>query len=254
MHEHLPRPHSRLKELRDFVDTQTRHALKQDKFVTAANSGLDWIGEHRNFALRWGAAVVLLAAVVVTAIIVWQKRDAAANQLLGQAMDIYNTPIAAPNQPAEPGEKPYATAADRAKAANPLFQETADRYGWTRPGIMARYFAGITALDLGQNSNAEADLEKASHSHDGNLSALAKMALANIYEQSGRNSQAIGLFQDLIQHPTTTVPKAEAQLQLAELYETSQPEEARRLYAVIKDQNKETDAAQVASQKLQAMK
>jgi hypothetical protein len=58
----------------------------------------------------------------------------------------------------------------------------------------------------------------------------------------------------VIAHPTTTVPKAAAQLQLAAMYESMQPQEARRLYAEIKDQNKETDAGQIATQKLQQLK
>lgn len=236
------------------MDTQTRHALKQDRFVTATTSGLEWIGENRTAVVRWSVALVLVIAVAIAAIVVHHNRVAAANQLLGQAMDIYQTPLTQPGQPAEPGQKTYATAADRAREANPLFRQIADQYGWLRPGEMARYFAGLTALDLGQQSTAEADLEKASHSHDSGLAALAKLALANVYEQSGRNSQAVTLFQDLIQHPTTTVPRTEAQLDLAQLYETTQPQEARRLYAQIKDQDKTGQAGQIATQKLQTLK
>jgi tetratricopeptide (TPR) repeat protein len=236
------------------VDTQTRHALKQDKFVNVTTSGLEWIGEHRSHVVAWVVGVALAAAIVVGSLVVYQKREAAANQLLGQAMDIYETPLTQPNQPVEPGMKTYATAADRAKAAYPLYRQAADQYSWLTAGEMARYFAGATELDMGQQSAAEADLEKATHASNGNLAALAKIALANLYAQTGRNAQAVTLFQDVIAHPTTTVPKAEAQLQLAGLYETTQPQEARRLYAEIKDQNKETEAGQIASQKLQGTK
>lgn len=236
------------------MDTQTRHALKQDKFVTATTSGLEWMGEHRGNVLAWAVGVVLVIAIAIASIVVYQKRDAAANGLLGQAMDIYQTPLAQPNQPAEPGQKTYATAAERAKAAYPLFRQAADQYGWLNAGEMARYFAGVTELDLGQQAAAEADLEKATHARSSNLAALAKIALANQYEQTGHNSQAVTVFQEVIQHPTTTVPKAAAQLQLAQLYETTQPAAARRLYAEIKDQNKDTDAAQIATQKLQSLK
>jgi len=236
------------------VDTQTRHALKQDKFVTATTSGLEWIGEHRSRVIAWSVGAVLVVAVLVAGILVYQERDAAANQLLGQAMDIYQTPLAQPNQPAEPGQKTYATAAERAQAAYPLFRQTADQYGWLNAGQMARYFAGVTELDLGQQPAAEADLEKAARAGNSNLAALAKIALANLYEQTGRNSQAVTQFEDVIQHPSTTVPKAAAQLQLAQLYEATDPKEARRLYAEIKDQNKDTDAAQIATQKLATLK
>jgi tetratricopeptide (TPR) repeat protein len=236
------------------VDTQTRHALKQDKFVTVTTSGLEWIGEHRSHVVAWSVGVVLAVAVLIGSIVVFQKRETAANQLLGQAMDIYETPLTQPNAPAEPGATTYATAAERAKAAYPLFRQAADQYGWLKAGEMGRYFAGVSELDMGQKQGAEADLEKATHAGDANLAALAKIALANLYAQTGRNSQAVTVFQDVIAHPTTTVPKAEAQLQLAAMYETSQPEEARRLYAVIKDQNKDTAAGQIATQKLTGTK
>jgi tetratricopeptide (TPR) repeat protein len=236
------------------VDTQTRHALKQDKFVNVTTSGLEWIGEHRSHVVAWVVGVVLALAIVVGSLVMYQKREAAANQVLGQAMDIYETPLTQPNQPVQPGMKTYATAAERAKAAYPLFRQAADQYSWLTAGEMARYFAGATELDMGQQSAAEADLEKATHASNSNLAALAKIALANLYAQTGRSSQAVTLFQDVIAHPTTTVPKASAQLQLAQLYETTQPEEARRLYAEIKDQNKETEAGQIATQKLQGTK
>jgi tetratricopeptide (TPR) repeat protein len=235
------------------VDTQTRHALKQDKFVSATASGLEWMGEHRSNVVAWLVGIVLAAGLVVASVVVYQKREAAANQLLGQAMDIYETPLAQPNQPAEPGQKTYSSAAERAKAAYPLFRQTADQYGWLTAGQTARYLAGATELDMGQQSAAETDLEKATHASS-ERAALAKIALANLYAQTGRNSQAVTLFQDVIAHPTTTVPKAAAQLQLAQLYETTQPAEARRLYAEIKDQNKDNDAAQIATQKLQSLK
>lgn len=234
------------------MDTQTRRALKQDRFITATTSGLDWVGENRAAVIRWSIAAVLFIAVVVAGIVVYEQRDSAANRLLGQAMDIYQTPIAQPNQPAEPGQTTYPSAAARAKAAYPLFSQAANQYGWLSAGEMGRYFAGITALDMGNKSEAETDLTKAADSHDSSVASLAKVALANLYAQTGRTSQAVQEFQNLIAHPTTAVPKPAAQLQLADFYASSgQQEEARRIYAQIKDQDKETEAAQIATQKLQ---
>ena len=54
--------------------------------------------------MAWLVGFVLAAGLVVAGFFVYQKREAAANQLLGQAMDIYETPLAQPNQPAEPGQ------------------------------------------------------------------------------------------------------------------------------------------------------
>jgi predicted negative regulator of RcsB-dependent stress response len=236
------------------VDTQTRHALKQDRFVAATTSGLDWVGQNRAQVIRWSVGVVVLIALIVTAVILYVQRSTAADQLLGQGMTIYETPLAQPDQPAEPGATTYPTAKDRAKAAYPVFSHAASEYGWLRAGKMARYFAGMTALDMGNTSEAEADLNQVAGSGDANLAAPAKVALANIYAQTGRTSQAVEIFRGLIAKPTTTVPKASAQLMLAQLYETTQPEEARRIYAQVKDQDKDSEAAQIATQKLTGAK
>ena len=44
------------------VDTQTRHALKQDKFVNATTSGLEWVGDHRANVIWFSVAVALVIA------------------------------------------------------------------------------------------------------------------------------------------------------------------------------------------------
>ena len=80
------------------------------------------------------------------------------------------------------------------------------------------------------------------------------MALAGLYRQTNQQSQAIALYQQLIAKPTLTVPVSMARLQLAETYEATQPEEARKLYAQIKDQDKTSAAAQIAAQKLEGKK
>jgi tetratricopeptide (TPR) repeat protein len=232
------------------VDTQTRHALKQDRFATATVSGLDWLQENRTSTITVVVTVVILAALIITGVVVYNSRSSRAENLFGQAMDIYNTPLANPNQPALPGETTYPTAAARAQAANPLFVEIADKYSWFKTGDNAEYFAGLTYLDMGQTANAEKELQKAGDSHDKGLSALAKMALAGLYRQTGRNDQAADLYRQLIKEPTLTVPAPAAKLQLAGLYESTNPAEAKKLYAELKDQDKTTAAGQIAAQKL----
>jgi tetratricopeptide (TPR) repeat protein len=233
------------------VDTQTRHALKQDSFVQATASSISWVDAHRSTLIKATVAVVLLIGIVLAGSIFYNNRSEKAEVLFGQAMDIYNTPLATPGQPTEPGAKTYTTAADRAKAANPLFEEVASNYSWFKAGANARYLAGMTALDMGQSSTGEKDLKQAADSSDGSVAALAKFALAGLYHQTGRDPQAIELYQQLIAKPAATVPASMAKLQLAALYETTKPEEAKKIYAEIKDQDKTTAAGQIAAQKLQ---
>ena len=233
------------------MDTQTRHALKQDNFVQATASSISWVDAHRSAIIKASIAVVVVIGAVLAGGIAYNNRSERAAVLFGQAMDIYNTPLTQPGQPAEPGLKTYATAADRAKAAHPLFEEVASNYSWFKSGANARYLGGMTALDMGQMSTGENELKQAGDSHDGSVASLAKFALAGLYHQTGRDPQAIELYQQLIAKPSLTVPASMAKLQLASLYETTKPEEAKRLYAEIKDQDKATAAGQIAAQKLQ---
>lgn len=232
------------------MDTKTRHALKKDKFATATFSGLDWIDANRKLTIASITILVVVVAIIIASAVTYNSRSSRAESLFGQAMDIYNTPLAVPGQPTEPGMTTYPTAAARAKAANPLFVEVADKYDWQKTGKNATYFAGLTYLEMGQSVDAEKDLKRASNSSDKGVAALAKIALAGLYRQTGRTDQAADLYNQIIKNPTVTVPASEAKLQLAGMYENSNPAEAKKLYAQIKDQDKTSAAAQIATQKL----
>lgn len=232
------------------MDTQTRHALKQDRLVDATKTGVDWFQDNRAAVIRAVIAAVVCLVILVAAVIVYGNRSSAADVAFGEAMDTYNTPLAQPGQPSLPGQKTFESTAARAKAANQQFADVANHYGLFEAGQSARYFAGLTELDMGQPGAAETDLGKVADSHNAALASLAKLALANIYEQSNRSSQAVALLNQLIAKPTNTVPADAARLQLASLYEKTNPAEAKKIYAQLK--GSKSAAGQIATQKLQA--
>ena len=171
------------------MDSQTRHALKQDKFVQATKGGVSWVEDNRSSVIRLSVIGVLILAVIIGGAIFYSNRTHAAENALGAALDVYSAPLLQPGQPAEAGI--YATAAERAKAANAQFVQVASQYGWLPEGGKAHYFAGLTYQDLGQTASAEAELKKAADSYNSDLSTLGKFALAGFYHQTGRDSQAI---------------------------------------------------------------
>ena len=217
-------------------------------------SAVSWVEENRATVIRISVAVAVVALVVLIGVIYAQNQSTKAEAAFGQAMDVYDTPLTVPGQPVDPDSPSYATAAARAKAANPLFVDVADHYGLFKAGINARYFAGLTYEDMGQNAQAETALKSVADSRNSGVAALAKMALASLYRQTKRDADAATLYQQLISKPTLTVPASAARLQLAELYESSRPDEARRLYAQIKDQDKASAAAEIAGKKLDGKK
>jgi predicted negative regulator of RcsB-dependent stress response len=231
------------------VDTQTRHALKKDKFAQATASSVSWVSGHRSGVLRWGVSILVVVLLGVGALVFWNVRSTAADVALGVAMDTYGSPLAPPGAPAETGV--YTNANDRSKAANAQFAAVAQQYGWLPEGSKAHYFIGITDEEMGQNAAAETELKTASNSWDRNLSNLAKLALAHLYHQTARDSQAIDLYNALVAKPSDSVPPALAQLDLADLYAaTGKQDQARALWAKVKDADKDGDAAKIATQKL----
>jgi tetratricopeptide (TPR) repeat protein len=233
------------------VKTETRHALKQDKFAQAAKSSASWVTEHRPGVVRWVITIVVALAVVIGLAVFVTMRMSAADMALGAAMDVYNTPLAAAGAPAQ--KDVYTSAADRAKAAQAQFQAVADKYSMLKQGKMARYFVGLTDQELGQTSAAESALKSVAGSWDRDVANLAKIALAGLYQQNKRDSEAVALYNQIIAKPSTTVPAAVAQLDLADLYATEgKQDQARALWAKVQDADKEGAAGSIAAQKLQA--
>ena len=231
------------------MDTQTRHALKQDKFVVATKSSVDWLSGHRSGILRWAISVAVVLALVIGAIVFWSFKTSAADQALGSAIDLYSTPLATPGVPAE--KNVYTSAADRAKEANREFVAIAKDFGWLPQGTKAHYFAGITYQELGQTASAESELKSAAGAWNRDVANLGKIALAGLYHQTGRDTQAIELYNQVAAKPSTTVPATAAQLDLADLYAASgKQDQARAIWAKVKDADKDGMAGSIATQKL----
>jgi tetratricopeptide (TPR) repeat protein len=239
------------------VDNATKRQLKkQDSFIALTATGTHWAEENRQQAILYGVIAVVAIIVIVAGYSFYQSRSAAADTAFGQAMETYQTPLANAGEPVPPGVKTFPDAKSRAAAANTQFQQVAGKYGLTTSGHLAEYFVGLTYADQGQTGSAQQALEKTSTSWDRGLAALGKDALANIYQQTSQDSKAIDLYNELIKAKSSTVPSSLAQLQLAELYQSQgNTDEARQIFAEIKDQDKDLQgkpgaAAEIATQKL----
>jgi len=231
------------------VDTKTRHSLKQDRFAKATASSMNWVSGHRSGVMRWIVVIAVVFVACAAGLIYWGWSSSKANDALGAAMDTYNMPLAMAGTPAANGV--YTTASDRSKAANQQFIAIARQYGWLAEGAKAHYFAGITYEELGNSAAAETELKTAARAWDRNLANLAKLALAGLYHQSERDAEAIALYNGLTAKPSETVPAAVAQLDLADLYaEQGKTEQARKLWAKVKDADKDGMAGSIATQKL----
>ena len=233
----------------------TRHQLKENAFAETTAETITWAVEHRSKLI---AAATVVAIVAAAALGIWafvNYRNQQANNELSGALLKYNAPIRPAGEPASPEVLSYASSAERAKAANADFTRIADKYSFTRNGRLARYFAGITLHDQGDNASAEKQLQDVAGSRDKEIASLAKLALASIDQDAGKTQPAIELYKGLIANPTTSVGAITAQFELANLYEGNhQPLEARKLYEQMQKADPTGQVGQLAAQKLQTLR
>ena len=228
----------------------TRRQLKEDKFAEGAQGAMDWASQHRS-AVVWTIGLVLVIAIALVGFLTWNARQTEqANLALSAAMRTFTAPLRQPTNPANETLKTFNSIAERGKEAEKEFRDVADKYSLTKPGKLAGYMAGVAAMQAGDNAGAEKQLKSAADSHDSDISALAKMALATFYRSTNRQSDAARIYKDVADHPSNTVSKPAAQLELAAMYEAADPKQAATIYEQIQKENPNTPAGQIAASRL----
>jgi len=241
------------------VRAETRHQLKQDSFsrvtIGAAEKTADWTVQHRSTLIISSIVAVLLVGGVIGGWYYLNGQDQKASLDLSIAVRTMDTQLRPAGTPEQPDFPTFTSAKERAEAARKQFQAIADKYPHTRSADMAHYFLGVTAQTLSDNATAERNFKEVASVGNRDLASVAKNALAALYGQSNRTKDAVTLYQELINKPTTSVSKVTAQLQLAELYQNSnQPLDAKRIYEQIKKENPGNEAGEIATQKLAQLK
>jgi tetratricopeptide (TPR) repeat protein len=241
------------------VRAQTRHQLKQDAFSRAtigvAEKTADWTVEHRNTVMIASLVAIVVIGAAVGGWYYLNTQDQKASLDLSIAVRTMETQLRAPGTPEQPDFPTFTSAKDRSEAARKQLQAIVDKYPHTRSADMAHYFLAVTEKNLGDNASAERDFKEVISKGNKELSSVAKDALAALYADTNRTKDAIALYQDLMNKPTTSVSKVTAQLQLAELYQDSkQPLEAKKMYEQVKKDNPANEAGQLATQRLAQLK
>jgi predicted negative regulator of RcsB-dependent stress response len=228
-----------------------RKDLKKDEIRETFVRGAESVASHQQ--LLW---VVIGAAIVVAlAVFGWnsytQRQTAKASAALDDAMAVFQARIRAPGEPAEPGELTYVDEKNKATDAERKFLEVASQYGRTRPGQVARYYAALCEMLLKDFPDAEKNLMQLNSGTDDNLAGLARFQLAGVYDQEGKSSQAVDLYNQLSDKPSVFVPKPMVLLALADHYRKTDPAQAAKLYNQVKQQF--PDAAEQADQGLELL-
>jgi len=214
---------------------------------------MHWAVEHRSRVILYGSLVLVVLVLGLSFYAVRRSQEQAAGIALANAFETYGAPIVPAGTPPQPGVTMFNSSKDRSTAANSDFRKVADKYS-TQSGKIARYMEGVTYADLGNFADAEKELKEVGNSGGADLGNLAKFALASVYRQNNREQDAITLYQDIGAHPSRSVGKSMADLELASLYTEKQPDKAKILLQQLAKDNPNTSIAQLANEKLAAIK
>jgi hypothetical protein len=231
----------------------TRKELKKDEIRETLAHGAEAVASHQGQVWFYGAIAVL----VVVAILGWrfytQRQTARASAALSDALKIYQARIRAPGEQPDPGEVTYVDEKNKYADAAKKFTEVADRYSRTQPGRVARYYDALSLVQGGRNDEAEKTLKVLQSGSDPTFAALASFQLAQLYDKSGKDAQAVQIYQQLAAKPDVFVPKPVVLLSLADHFSKSDPAQATKLYQQIKTEFPDSQAAQTADQRLQLL-
>jgi len=212
----------------------SRHELKADQFRSTFEEFEEYVKTHyREIATVLG--IVVVVAGLAGSLKVYQaRREADANELLGDALTTFRAYVGAPPQGGVPPNfQSYPTAGEKYKKAQDQFLDVVQKFSRVpepKAVAVARYHVGLCQAMLGNHDAAIKTLQEASRESDRNIAALAQFALAGELVKAGKIDDAGKIYQDLAARPTSTVPEATAKLALADAYRASQPAKARLIY------------------------
>ena len=212
---------------------ELREEIKQDEFASGLEKSLEWVAVHRD-EVRIGAGVVVVLLAAAGAVGYFQgQRAREADQAFRDALTTFEAPVA--SELAAGADRPagqvFGTAEEKYKTAAAAFEGVERRFGSSKTGLRAKYYAALSRVELAQYPEAEKALKEV-QSQDAGLDAeLARVALANLYRRSGQVNKAVEAYRGLATNPAANVPRDFALLSAAQTLEDAKRwAEARAAY------------------------
>ena len=204
----------------------TRKELKTDKFALEVEHTVDFFEEHRTEIFRYGAAALVVAALVALIFVYRAHQHTVRQEALAKAMAVLQAPIG----PAAPGAaQSFPTQDAKDKEATKEFSELAANYSGTDEGYIAEFYLGCMAADQNNLGDADKRFSSVANSAGKKYASLAKLSLAQINFAEGKPGPGEQLLRSLMDNPTVFVSKDQATLVLAKMLAPTKPAEARKL-------------------------
>lgn len=225
----------------------TRHELKEslqhDQFTDTVSNVVNYALADRQRLIRW--AIIAGAVFLIAGAAIWfsSYRSSVRQQDLGTAFAVLNAPVGT----AETAGKSFPTQEAKTKASMKALSDVIAKDGGTREGLIAQYYLGTLKAQNQDQKGAESDLNVVANSSS-ECAPLAKIALAQLYTTQNKAAQAQKLLREVVDKPTDLVSKAQAQVLLVQLLQSSNPQEAKKMAQSLKTPNQSPAVARALEQ------
>ena len=200
-----------------------RKQLKKDRFAEEVGHQVSYIREHRT-------KVTTLAVLVLVAIVggsglyrYQQQQETDARRAFQNAMNVFHGSVSLDEKD---GQVTFATSIEKEIRVTEALQELADEHAGRFEGRAARLHQAMFDLELSKYDEGRAKLEDLIGDRDPDLSALARLALADLLRHQGNYDESRKHYEHLIENPSRMVPKERAELALVQVIKETDPAEA----------------------------
>jgi predicted negative regulator of RcsB-dependent stress response len=183
----------------------SRKELKRDEVAEAAGEARDWLEQNLAAVLKSGAAI-LIVAFVVLAWQGWSRHSAnVARELLAGGIAAYEEAV---------------SAGSGFEGVLATFDEARDKGGRRPAGQLAGFYRGATLFQLGRLDEAVTALEEVAGLAEVSptLAATTQSMLARVYVAAGRHEDAVGILSAAVESATPGFPQDQALLELGRLH------------------------------------
>jgi predicted negative regulator of RcsB-dependent stress response len=208
------------------VDRLTRKELKTDKFALEVGHGVEYVTEHKQQVIRYGAIAAGVVVIALAAYGFLSYRAGVRDDALRAALQNQDATVGGQS---EEGRPSFPTQEAKDAAIKKSLTEVADKYSGSEEGEIAGYYLGTMAADKGDLATAEKSLRSVVDHAGKNYASLAKLALASVLQAGNKASEGEQLLRSLVANPTDFVSKDQATIALARYITATNPAEARKL-------------------------
>lgn len=201
-----------------------KEILAEDPIHETIIRSLDFLRVNSKWIGMAAAAVVIVGLGIYFGIRYLDAGEAEAQRQLARGIEIFHAQVSSDEAPEAGAEEPvnadstatFKSEKEKYQAAAKEFSSVASRRGSAKISIIARYYLGLTQLQLGQDEDAIKNLETVGgNSRNRTLGFLAKKVLATHYLDTENYQEAGKILESIIEDPQCDLPKDDLSLKLS---------------------------------------